>query len=54
MDEIQCRCCGTTLEDARKLGDMNDGYYFFETMYGDYCCEEQSCVYDYISEHDRP
>ena len=49
---MECRNCQTSYKDAQvKYGETNNRRYFFETMYGDHCCQNEECVYEYVMEH---
>ena len=49
---VACRNCSTLWKDAQdNYPDTDNKRYFFETMYGDYCCQNDECVWEYIMEH---
>lgn len=51
---MNCRSCGTSYKEAQKIYlDTNNRKYFFETCYGDYCCQDEECVYSYVMEHEQ-
>ena len=51
---ITCRGCNMSYDDAQnKYPDTDNRKYFFETMYGDYRCQNQECVWSYIMEHNQ-
>ena len=43
-DIVKCNYCNLTLDEG--VGDLRQG------AFGDYFCEEESCVYDYVNEFD--
>tara|TARA_R110000765_G_scaffold206430_1_gene311421 strand:+ start:391 stop:564 length:174 start_codon:yes stop_codon:yes gene_type:complete len=50
---MKCRGCGTTFKEAQEMySDTDNRKYFFETMYGEPCCQNDECVWDYIMEHE--
>ncbi len=51
---ITCRGCNMSYDDAQnKYPDTDNRKYFFETMYGDYRCQNEECVWSYIMEHNQ-
>ena len=57
IDELEEECVrlqGTTFKEAQEqYSDTDNKKYFFETMYGDYCCQDDECVWNYIMEHEQ-
>ena len=43
-----CNYCSETLIDD---GFVRKDWFLFETQYGDYCCEKEDCVWQYVGEH---